>query len=300
MKRRKFLKAGASGLIGVTIPFFSHNTLSAQNNIPDAVWVENGEPAQLLHAALQEMGGISTFISKGDVVVVKPNMGWDKAPQYAANTNPDLVQEIVKVCYQAGAKTVKIFDRTCNNPLRCYRNSQIEEKASSVGADVFQIRKNRFAEIKIKNGEIIKEWPIYKDYLEADKVINVPIAKDHSLSRVSLGLKNLMGVMGGNRGSIHSYFETKLSDITSELLPHLTILDAYRILTGNGPVGGNLSDVKLTKTLIASRCIVTVDFLALELFGLKLQDVAHIKKAADRGLNRFELQNLNLKRMKLA
>jgi uncharacterized protein (DUF362 family) len=300
MKRRKFLKAGAGSLLGAAIPFVRNNTLSAQGKLPDAVWVENGEPAQLLQAALEEMGGISSFISKGDVVVVKPNMGWDKAPQYAADTNPELIQEIVKECYHAGAKTVKVFDRTCNNPLRCYRNSQIEEKASAAGADVSQIRKNRFTDIKIKNGEIIKEWPIYKDYLEADKIINVPIAKHHSLSQVSLSLKNLMGVMGGNRGSIHSYFETKLSDITSELLPDLTILDAYRILIDNGPVGGNLSDVKLTKTLIASRCAVTVDFLALELFGLKLQDVSHIKKAADRGLNRYDLQNLNLKRMKLA
>jgi uncharacterized protein (DUF362 family) len=299
MKRREFIKAGAGTILGITIPSFGDKTLPEQTQSPDAVWVENGEPTQLLHTALNEIGGMSSFISSGDVVVVKPNIGWDKSPKYAANTNPDLVFEIIKECYHAGAKTVKVFDRSCNNPRRCYRNSKIEEKAKAAGADVFQIRKNRFKDIKINNGEIIKEWPIYNDYLEADKVINVPIAKHHSLCHVSLGLKNLMGAMGGNRGSIHSHFETKLADINSEILPDLTILDAYRILIKNGPIGGNLSDVKLTKTVIASTCTVTVDFLALELFGLKLQEVGHIKMAVDRGLNRFDLENLNLNRIKL-
>lgn len=299
MKRRKFIKVGAGTILGITIPSFDTKTLPAQTPSPDAVWVENGEPRQLLQTTLKEIGGMSSIVSTGDVVIVKPNMGWDKAPKYAATTNPDLVHEIIKECYSAGAKSVKVFDRSCNNPRRCYRNSKIEEKAKAAGADVIQIRKNRFIDKKINSGEIIKEWPIYKDYLEADKVINVPIAKHHSLCHVSLGLKNLMGVMGGNRGSIHSHFETKLSDISREILPDLTILDAYRILIKNGPIGGNLSDVKLTKTLIASTCTVTVDFLALELFGLKLQEVGHIKKAVDLNLNRFDLEKLNLNRITL-
>jgi uncharacterized protein (DUF362 family) len=301
MKRREFIKTGAVGFLGVsTLPLFYHEKLGAQVTKSDAAWIENGEPNQLLTAALKELGGMSSFVSKGDVVVIKPNMGWDRAPEYAANTNPVLIQEIVKECYNAGAKTVRVFDRTCNNPLRCYRNSKIEEMAKKVGAEVPQVRKNRFKDIRIKDGEIIKSWPIYQDYLEADKIINVPIAKHHSLSRVTLGLKNLMGVMGGNRGSIHTYFETKLTDINSELLPTLTILDAYRVLMANGPAGGSLTDVQLKKILIASKCTVAVDFLGLELFGLKLDEVGHIKKAAERGLNRFDLQKLNVKRIKLA
>ena len=156
MKRRDFIKVGAGSILGVTFPSIIHSASTAQTNPPDAVWVENGEPAQLLDAALKEMGGMSSYINRGDVVAVKPNMGWDKAPKYAANTNPDLIYAIVHDCYQAGAKTVKIFDRSCNNPRRCYRNSKIEENAKSAGADVFQIRKNRFQDITIKNGEIIK------------------------------------------------------------------------------------------------------------------------------------------------
>jgi len=301
MRRREFIKTAAKGTAGFSLlSTLQTSELFAQKVKPDAVWVENGEPADLLKAALNEYGGMSTFISKGDIVVVKPNIGWDRAPQYAANSNPDLIAEIVKACYEAGAKTVKVFDRTCNNSRRCYKNSQIEEKASAVDAEVSQIRDEKFVDLAIKNGKLLKEWPIYKDYLEADKVINVPIAKHHSMSRVTLGLKNLMGVMGGNRGSIHTDFDIKLSDIDGAILPTLTIMDAYRILTANGPVGGNLAHVKQPRTLIVSPCVVTTDYLALELFGINVQEVGHVKEAINRGLNKYDLKKLNLKKITLA
>ncbi len=279
MKRRTFIKSAlATGTILPLIPISS----SAFPEKPQAVWVENGEPDELLKAALSEMGGMSSYVKTGDVVVIKPNMGWDRAPEYAANTNPQLIRALVKECYNAGAKKVKVFDRTCNNPRRCYQNSGIEKFASEADAEVDQIRKNRFERIALKQGKILKEWEIYQDFLEADTVINVPIAKHHSLSRVTLGMKNLMGVMGGNRGSIHSDFDTKIVDITSEILPDLTIIDAYRILINNGPVGGNLADVNLKKTLILSPCMVTADFLALELFGHSIENVGHLKEVCQK------------------
>jgi uncharacterized protein (DUF362 family) len=193
MDRRDFLKystiAGAgSVLLGNPLKLFAEN--------PNAVLVTGGEPVDLITAAMDSFGGISTFVSKGDVVVVKPNIGWDRAPEYAANTNPELVSEIVKMCMDAGVAKVKVFDRTCNNPQRCYRNSQIEELSKKYGADVKQIRDFKFKKISLPEGEILKEWPIYQDYLEADKVINVPVAKHHSMAKITLGLKNLMGVMG--------------------------------------------------------------------------------------------------------
>jgi uncharacterized protein (DUF362 family) len=298
MKRRDFLKNTAIGVIASAL-LPSHFIFSNQKQYPDAVWVENGEPHTLLANALKEIGGLPRFIAKGDIVVIKPNIGWDRAPQYAADTNPELVKALVEACFNAGAKTVKIFDRTCNNPQRCYRNSQIETMAAAAGAEVSQIRDNKFVNVNLKNGVILKEWPIYKDYLEADKVINVPIIKHHQLDRVTLGLKNLMGVMGGNRGSIHTDFSIRLNDINSEILPHLTILDGYRMLTKNGPVGGNLADVKLTKTLIISDCIVTADYLALELFGHKPETITHLQEAIKRNLNKYDLKNINLSKIKL-
>ena len=298
MKRRKFIKTSTLGTLSVSL---LPKVIRAQNSdpLPDVVRVNNGEPEQLFEAALTALGGMSRFISNGDVVVVKPNMGWDRAPEYAANTNPDLMAAVIKSCYQAGAKEVKVFDRTCNNSRRCYKNSKIEEIAKAADAEVFQIRKNKFSTIKLNNGKELKEWAIYEDYLEADKVINVPIAKHHSLSQISLGTKNLMGVMGDNRGSLHSGFETKLADITSEILPNLTIIDAYRILLANGPSGGNLADVKLQKSLFASSCMVTADVTALKLFNMSLENVGHINEMVKRGNNKFDLKNLNFKEINL-
>jgi len=296
MLRRTFIKSAfAAGSVLPILPA----ALLGRPSPPEAVWVENGEPEALLSAALREMGGMSAFIKPGNTVVIKPNMGWDRAPRYAANTNPLLIGALVKECFNAGARKVRIFDRTCNNPRRCYRNSEIEEVASGAGAEVEQIRQNHFSEIDLKNGRILKRWEVYEDYLNADKVINVPIAKHHSLSRVSLGMKNLMGILGGNRGLIHSDFDTKIVDITERILPQLTIIDAYRILTNNGPVGGNLADVNLKKTLIMSPCLVTADLLALRLFGLSVDQVGHLKEAVTRGLNKFDPEHLNLKTVRL-
>ncbi|MCK4754259.1 MAG: DUF362 domain-containing protein [Calditrichia bacterium] len=298
MKRRTFIKTSTIGTIGAgLIPISMLG--QEQDTLPDAVRVDNGEPAQLFNQAILGLGGMKQFISQGDIVVIKPNIGWARAPEYAANTNPDLVAEVVKSCYNAGAKEVKVFDRTCNNPRRCYISSEIEEKAEKAGAEVSQIRQNKFSSIKLKQGKVLKEWEIYEDYLEADKVINIPIAKHHSLSHVTLGIKNLMGVMGGNRGSIHTGFDEKIADISSEILPTLTIIDAYRILTRNGPTGGNLADVKLQRSLIASSCMVTADYLGMELFSLQLYQVGHIREMVDRGINKYDLTKLNLKQIDL-
>lgn len=300
MDRRKFLKTTTAGAVGLSLSQLAVNNIFAQDTYPDVAWIENGEPVQLLKSALEVMGGMKRFINKGDVVVVKPNIGWDRAPEFAANTNPDLVAEVVKECFKAGAKEVKIFDRTCNNKNRCYKNSQIQAKAEDAGADVFHMRKNKYKEVEIPKGEVLKSWEIYKDYLEADKVINIPIAKHHSLNFVSLGLKNLMGVMGGNRGSLHNEFFKKLVDIDSQIMPTLTIVDAYRMLMANGPVGGNLADVKTARSLIMSPCTVSADYTALKLFELDLEQVGHVNEAYKRGLNLYDLKKLNVKKIAIS
>ncbi|OGB67065.1 MAG: hypothetical protein A2Y94_10645 [Caldithrix sp. RBG_13_44_9] len=297
MRRRDFLKysvAAGSGALILGRPF---ELLGSQ---PDAVVVTGGEPINLINTALQNYGGIQRFISKGDIVVIKPNMGWDRAPEFAANSNPALISELTRLCFEAGAAKVKIFDRTCNNPQRCYQNSQIEASAKKLGAEVEQIRDFKFKKISLPSGTILKEWPIYQDYLEADKIINVPIAKHHSLSTITLGLKNLMGVMGGSRGEIHNSFRQKLIDIDTHILPTLTVVDAYRILLRNGPNGGNLNDVKLAKTLIVSSCAVSADVLGLELFQQEIKNVGYIQEAIDRGLNKFDIAKLNVQRINLS
>ena len=297
MKRRTFLKGT---LAASFIPTVITRNLHAHDQVPHAVWVENAEPEQLLNESLKVFGGMSAFISPGEVVVVKPNIGWDRAPQFAATTNPDLIKAIVRSCYEAGAKKVLVFDHTCNNPRRCYKNSKIAELAESVDAEVIQVRKNRYENLTIADGKLIDQWPIYQDYLEADKIINVPIAKHHSLCRVTLGMKNLMGVMGGNRGSLHSDFDIKLIDIVSKIMPDLTIIDGYRILTSNGPVGGNVDDVVLKRTLIVSPCLVSADYLALDLFNLDVKEVGYLKEALARGISKYDVKRLQVQRINLA
>ena len=296
MKRRQFIKTTALGTAALSTSLSSNYLFASPEKLPDVVVVSNGEPQNLVQTAMQHLGGLNRFIDKNDVVVIKPNMGWDRSPELAANTNPDVIAELVRLCLDAGAKKVKVFDRTCNNPLRCYRNSEIEAKAKEAGAEVVQIRKNKYKDIAIK-GKIIQEWPIYKEYLEADKVINVPIAKHHGMSLVTLGLKTLMGVMGGNRGSLHKQFPQKMADINKNILPTLTVIDAYRMLTANGPQGGNPDHVKQPRTMIASSCTVSADFVALELFGLTIDQVEYIKVANQQGLAKFDLDKLNIKRV---
>ncbi|MBI4863376.1 MAG: DUF362 domain-containing protein [Candidatus Riflebacteria bacterium] len=306
MKRRTLLRLLA--LAGLTLSGGKCHRVHAQptpspvppGTIPDVVWVENGEPEQLLAAGLNAMGSMKRFVSSGDVVVVKPNIGWDRAPDLAATTNPDLVAAVVKECLAAGAKKVRVFDRTCNNARRCYVSSGIQEKAEAAGAEVSFVDDGRYKSLAIKNGEELAQWPIYQDYLDATKVINVPVAKHHGLSRVTLGLKNLMGVMGGDRGSLHTPFDKKLIDIAGMILPALTIIDGYRILLRNGPVGGNPRDVKQTRTLVMSPCTVAADHAALPLFGLTSADVGHLQAAVQRGLNKVSIDKMRLQKIRLS
>ncbi len=147
MKRRNFLKATVAGTVAIQIVPLAVNRLSSPllgAGEADAVWVEGAEPADLLTTALNSLGGMKKFISQGDVVVIKPNMAWDRAPEYAATTNPELIAAISKACLSAGAKSVTVFDRTCNNPLRCYRSSKIQKSAEDAGANVDHVRDHRF------------------------------------------------------------------------------------------------------------------------------------------------------------
>jgi uncharacterized protein (DUF362 family) len=137
----------------------------------------------------------------------------------------------------------------------------------------------------------IKEWDIYEDILIADLLIDVPIAKDHGSTRLTLGMKNLMGVIL-DRGRLHNNLGQRIADITSRVRPGLTVVDAVRILTANGPTGGNLDDVKILDTLIASPDIVAADSYATSFFDLKPDDISYIKAAAAMGLGRKDVENL--------
>jgi uncharacterized protein (DUF362 family) len=255
----------------------------------DAQWpkitvVQNGEPQALAQQALENLGGMARFISKQDVVVLKPNIAWDRTPEQAANTNPDLVAEVVRQCWQAGAKRVIVTDVSCNEPQRCFHRSGIEAAARAAGAEVILPDPERFREIDM-GGVVLKSWPVFTPFLEADKIINLPIAKHHILTGATLGMKNWYGILGGQRNQLHQQIHQSLADLASFMLPTLTLLDCYRVLVRNGPTGGNLEDVDLKKTLVAGTDPVAIDaYVAKAYWNLDPEQLPYLAMAEARGL----------------
>lgn len=273
--------------------------LFGQLNYPDLVVTKDGTPEGLVRKAVEELGGMSRFVKKGDIVVLKPNISWDRVPEQAATTNPEVVAEVVKLCLEAGAKKVKVFDRTLNEPRRCYKRSGIEKAAKEAGADVQHIYDRKFKKVKFPEGEMIKSWELYEDVLEADRIINIPIAKHHSIGGMSLGIKNYMGFLGGNRGKFHRDFNVKIVDLNTRVKADLIILDVYRMLLRNGPNGGNLADVEMKKTVVAGTDPVAMDSYGATLFNLEPGRVTFLQEAHRRGLGEFDLKKLKIKTLTL-
>ena len=305
MNRRDFLKhvltATAAGtFVGMPewLEVFGPPKASAAVQPVIAV-ARNATPEKLARSAVDALGSMKAFVAKGDAVVVKPNIGWDRTPEQAANTHPEVVRAVVLMCLEAGAKSVKVMDRPCNDPRRCYKRSGIQDAVLSIGSGavtVEHVDDRKLVELKLKNPTgSLTNWTFYKDYLEADKVINVPIAKHHNAARLTMGLKNIMGLLGGNRGNIHHDLDRNIADLNATFRFHLTVLDGVRILTANGPQGGRLQDVRETNTVVAGTDPVAVDSYGATLFGLTAADVPHVVYASRLGLG-----EMNLARVKIA
>jgi len=295
MDRREFIKNAA--LLGAglaAMPAWAGNASAADG--PLVVKAQGGSPARLVRSAVAALGGMSAFVSKGQTVVVKPNIGWDRVPEQAGNTNPEVVAAVVRLCYEAGAKKVKVFDRPVNDPRRCYVQSGIESAARAAGAEVSFMDDRKFKDMAI-NGLALKTWPLYSEIFEADKVINVPIAKHHGLAKLTLSMKNWMGMMGGSRRMIHQKLDESLVDLAMKAKPCLTVLDAVRILTDNGPQGGDLKDVKKLDTVIAGVDQVAIDAYGATLFGMKGSDLGYVRLAAEHGFGVMDLGKLGIKKI---
>ena len=300
MNRRDFLKTAIATGVALTIPGNTEGLLGhldAAEKVDIAV-AHGISPQAITKAAIDSLGGIKRFIGNGDIVVVKPNIGWDRMPEYAATTNPEVVSTVVKLCYEAGAKQVKVFDRSVVDPRRCYKQSGIADAAVAMGGIVSFIDDRKFKEVKLP-GIVLKSWPLYTEAMEADKVINIPIAKTHGLSTLTLGMKNWMGIMGGSRGRIHQKIDGSLVDVAMFIKPTLVVLDAVRILTGNGPQGGSLSDVKKLNTVIVGTDQVAVDAYGATLFGLKGADIGYVIAGHKAGLGTMDLSKLKIKRVNI-
>ncbi len=311
LSRKSFLKYSLLGLAGL---FLGKDLLRAQTPITrafngrpgrsikgdhDIVEANGDDPYSMTVRAVEAMGGMGRFVRAGDTVVVKPNIGWDRAPQYAATTNPMVVAALVELCYKAGAKRVNVFDNTCNAAQRCYVSSGIKAAAESKGARVYYPDNWNIINAEFEYDSPMDGWPIIKDAVDCDCFINVPVLKNHSLTGLTLSMKNLMGVCLGSRGKMHSNIGPMLADLTDFIKPELTVIDAYRILVGNGPSGGNLHDVVDMKKVIVATDPVLADSYASLLAGKQPLSVKPIPEAAKRGLGSANVSRADVLKIKV-
>jgi uncharacterized protein (DUF362 family) len=258
--------------------------------------VARGEdPAVITGLAIKALGGMERFVKDGYDVIIKPNICTDNYPfEYAATTNPVVVAALVKLALGAGAKRVRVMDYPFGGtPASAYAQSGIADAVKAAGGEMEVMNPNKFRPTDIPQGKSIQKWEIYQDALNCDLLINVPIAKHHSLARLTLGGKNLLGLIQ-KRGSIHAQLGQRVADLISVIQPGLTVVDAVRCLMDHGPTGGNLNDVRLTNTIIASQDIVAADSYATGLFDKTGNDIAYIRAAAEMGLGTMDLSGVKV------
>lgn len=267
---------------------------------PDLVVARNGDPEEMVNAAVSALGGMDRFVKSGDVVVVKPNICASyHSYEYAATTNPWVVGALVKLALEAGAKQVKVMDYPFGGTAeQAYRASGIQAEVQKAGGKMVVMSNIKFIETAIPDGKDLKSARIFDDVLRADVLINVPIAKHHQLARLTLAMKNLMGVIY-NRPAMHGNLGQRLADLSTKVRSHLVIVDAVRMLMANGPTGGNLADVKKADTIIASPDIIAADSYAATLFGYEPDQLGYIKKGVQMGLGIKNLDKLNIKEINL-
>ena len=307
MDRRDFLKktANAAGLAALTgivgITFHNRETSSFQaamaktktfevakdESLPALALARNENHPEALRTALDAIGGVNRFIKPGDRVTIKPNVGWDRLPKHAADTNPELVAEMVSLCLAAGAAEVIVTDITCNDARRTFIRSGIKEAAEKAGAKVILPTEDDYVMTDL-GGELLTVWPVLKYFVETDKFINMPITKQHSLSSCTIGMKNLYGILGGRRNQLHQQIDQSIVDLVSFIRPTLNVVDATRVLMRNGPQGGSTADVNIENCVICSTDIVAADARACEFLGLKAEKVSHIALAAQSGLGQID------------
>ena len=312
MNRRNFLRTIA--LTGAAFSLKESDAMSILTqsfdsanaaNAYDLVAVMGGEPEAMFRKAIAEMGGMSKFIKRGDKVVVKPNIGWDQPIEMGANTNPKLIAEIIKQCFDAGAGEVTVFDHTCDNWRKCYANSGIEEAAKAAGAKVVPAdQESYYKTVSIPKGKSLKTTKIHQAIVDCDKWINVPVLKNHGGAQLTISMKNHMGIVW-DRGYFHANdLQQCIADIcTYEKPAVLNVVDAYRLMKTSGPRGKSEADVVLSKGLFMSQDIVAVDTAATNFFNqvrnMPLEKVSHIGKAQELKLGTMELDKLNIKRIRI-
>jgi uncharacterized protein (DUF362 family) len=303
--RRDFIKKGLILSAATINPLFPGNLkrffVKERHGVtPDLVAVKNGEPDVLFDNAIQAMGGVSRFVKKGQTVVIKPNIAWNRGPDTGANTNPLLVKRIVEHCMQAGAKKIYVFDHSIDREPDCYKHSGIEEAANSTGAWIAPGNHEKYyQEVSIPNAKKLKKTKVHELILESDVYINVPVLKHHSYTVLTLAMKNQMGVVWDRMAYHNTDLHRCISDFCHFKKPDLNIMDAYRVTMRNGPQRARENDLNLMKTLLISTDIVAIDAAASKLFGKEPETISHIYYGNEDKIGRMNLEELNIKRLSI-
>ncbi|MBM4277757.1 MAG: DUF362 domain-containing protein [Deltaproteobacteria bacterium] len=305
LTRRQFIKGAAAvtaaPLIMETLPFYG--TLAHASGEADLVIAKNGSPSQLLQAAMTPLGGMGRFVKKGQRVVIKANIAWARTPEQACTNNPDLLFSLVKMCYEAGAKRVAVWDHTCDNYQFAFARSGLKEAGQKAGADVLSGHgRNVYKQVEIPRAKKLKTAEILRDVLETDVFINFPIPKQHFATELTLGLKNLMGIAWDMEIMHKIDLHQCIADINTLRKPDLVVVDAIRILTTNGPKGpGKTED---PNQVMVSTDIVSVDAYSVALFKnpktgkpFKPEEVRFVKLASELGLGEIDLAKIRVKKV---
>ena len=307
MKRREFVRKSISAgvVTGTALSLSGMSKIWAANSPAqesfDLVAIKGGEPDMMFDQAISAMGGMGKFVKKNQTVVIKPNIGWDRLPERAANTNPVLIKRIVEHCYNAGAKDVFVFDHTCDNWTKCYKTSGIEKYVKEAGGKMVPGNtENYFQEVTIARGKRLKTAKVHELILESDVFINVPVLKNHSSTKLSLAMKNLMGNVWDRRFWHKNDLHQCIADFaTYQRKPDLNIIDAYNAMMKNGPQGVSKADVLNMKSQLISTDMVAIDAAAAKLFGMEPKTVPFIRIADEMNVGTMDLSQLSIKRIKV-
>jgi len=297
LKRIARISAGLTGVAAVGgYPFLSPASPKAETGngkflVEGVAAKKDYETKELIKTVFQAAGGMGQFVSKGDVVVIKPNVSWARSPELAATTNPEVIEAVIELCLDAGAKKVRIADHTIHDARRCFALTGVGHVAKKTGADLVFPRPSLMKEMKL-HGQRLDVWPVFVPLVEADKVLNVPVAKDHGLSTLTLGMKNWIGAVGGRRSALHQDIHQTIVDLAQFFNPTLTLIDATRIMTRNGPSGGSPTDVAVKNTVILSNDQVAADAKACGLFGYSPEEIGFVRLGQKWGLGTYDPQKL--------
>lgn len=260
----------------------------ASDQYPPAASAGGPDAAVNVRRAVAALGGMGRFVRPGESVLIKPNVGWDRIPEQAANTDPEVVAELVRLCRTAGARRVVVTDISCNDPRRCFTRSGITAAASGAGAEV--IESHRLVMVPAALTGLAAGIEVVEELFKADRVINVPVVKHHSLSRVTLGMKNWYGVLGTGRNRLHQSIDRSIAELGAAFRPTLTVMDATRILLRNGPQGGSLNDVRAANAVAAGTDPVLCDAWGAAQLGHAPSSLPFIELAQQRALGRADLK----------